>query len=66
VIEGKEWIIPIEVKSGTNLSATSFSDFMKKYTFELGIKFSKLPYQENEKIINAPLYLVSEVIKPFL
>jgi hypothetical protein len=63
LIENEEGVIPIEVKSGTNLSATSFTEFMKKYHSKFGVKFSKLPYKQNKQVINAPLYLASEVVK---
>jgi predicted AAA+ superfamily ATPase len=64
LIENEEGtIIPIEVKSGTNLSANSFNEFMKKYKFEFGFKLSKLPYKDNKSVINVPLYNANEVIK---
>ena len=54
--ENEQGIVPIEVKSNTNLTANSFKEFMKNYHSQLGIKISGLPYKENERVINLPLY----------
>jgi predicted AAA+ superfamily ATPase len=56
ITENESGVVPIEVKSGTNLTAASFSKFMKTHHSPLGIKISALPYKENEKVINLPLY----------
>lgn len=61
LIENENWIIPIEVKSGTHLSATSFTEFMKKYKSKFGLKLSRLPYKASENVINFPLYLAGEI-----
>jgi predicted AAA+ superfamily ATPase len=49
-------VVPVEVKSGTNLTAKSFSEFMNDNNLPLGVKISSKPYKENDKIINVPLY----------
>jgi len=54
--ENEQGVVPIEVKSSTNLTANSFKEFMKKHNSHLGIKISALPYKENEKVINLPLF----------
>ena len=56
ITENEIGVVPIEVKSGTNLTANSFNEFMKTNDSKLGIKISALPYEENEKVINIPLY----------
>ncbi|GHT60839.1 hypothetical protein AGMMS50239_10570 [Bacteroidia bacterium] len=56
ISENEQGVVPIEVKSGTNLSANSFKEFMKEHNSPLGVKISALPYKENEKVINMPLY----------
>ena len=56
ISENEQGVVPIEVKSSTNLSANSFKEFMKDSNSPLGIKISALPYKENEKVINLPLY----------
>jgi predicted AAA+ superfamily ATPase len=54
--ENETSAVPIEVKSGTNLTAKSFNEFMHTHNLPLGIKISSLPYKENDGIINIPLY----------
>jgi predicted AAA+ superfamily ATPase len=56
ITENEQGIVPIEVKSRTNLTATSFAKFMQDNNSELGIKISALPYKLNEKVVNLPLY----------
>ena len=56
VSENEQGVVPIEVKSSTNLTANSFKEFMKKNHSQLGIKISALPYKDNEEVINLPLY----------
>jgi len=56
ITENEQGVVPIEVKSSTNLTANSFNEFMKKNNSKLGIKISGLPYKLNEKVVNLPLY----------
>jgi predicted AAA+ superfamily ATPase len=56
ITENEQGVVPIEVKSGINLTAASFSEFMKTCNSPLGIKISALPYKQNEKVINLSLY----------
>jgi predicted AAA+ superfamily ATPase len=63
ISENERGVVPIEVKSGTNLSANSFKEFMKEYNSPLGIKISELSYKENEKVINLPLYSTGQLGK---
>ena len=50
-------IIPVEVKSGENVRATTFSNYIVKYSPKHAIKYSKLEYQKSEKFTHIPLYL---------
>jgi predicted AAA+ superfamily ATPase len=54
--ENETGVVPIEVKSSTNLTAKSFNEFMHSNNLPVGIKISSLPYKENDEIINIPLY----------
>ena len=55
-------ILPIEVKSGTNTSSASLSAFLRKCPdINLAAKLSLLPYRENDKIVNLPLYLATRL-----
>ena len=53
---------PIEVKSGRALASKSFTNFMRDNTsIRRGYKLSVLPYQENERITNLPIYLAETI-----
>ena len=55
-------IIAIEVKSGENVRSKSFSEFYKKYQLE-AIRFSALPYQQQDWMQNRPLYAVGSLFR---
>lgn len=61
IIQKKGEIVPIEVKSGENLRARSFTLFCEKYKPNKAIKTSPLPYHDSEKIINMPLYGIAYI-----
>lgn len=52
--EGK--VVPVEVKAERNLRAKSLKSFMSKYEIEKGIRLSLSGFEEQERIINIPLY----------
>jgi predicted AAA+ superfamily ATPase len=49
-------ILPIEVKSGSNVKAQSLKVYRERYKPELAIRFSLLPYEYNNGLLNIPLY----------
>jgi len=49
-------IVPIEVKSGSNVKAQSLKVYRQNYNPELSIRFSLLPLEENNGLLNIPLY----------
>ncbi|MDR1792713.1 MAG: ATP-binding protein [Bacteroidales bacterium] len=49
-------IVPIEVKSGLKVKAQSLKVYREKYSPELLIRFSLLPLEENNGLLNIPLY----------
>ena len=61
VIQKEGEIIPIEVKSGENLHAKSFTLFCEKYKPSKAIKTSPLPYHDNGKVVNVPLYGIAYI-----
>lgn len=61
VIQKDAEVIPIEVKSGENLRSKSFAMFCDKYQPDKAIKASILPYHDNGKIINVPLYGIAYI-----
>lgn len=56
-------IIPIEVKSGENLSARSLTIYRQKYNPDIAIKVSMKNLEKQEKTINVPLYLLWNIEK---
>ena len=54
-------IIPIEVKGGKSTTAASFKDFLKKYSPEKAVRFSKLDFEKNVNFTNMPLYLAGKL-----
>ena len=59
-------IVPIEVKSGLNVKSRSLKVYREKYKPELSIRFSLLPLENNNGLLNIPLYysfIFDEIIK---
>ncbi len=56
-------IIPIEVKSGENLRSRSFTLFCEKFKPDRAVKTSTLPFRDNEKVLNIPLYGIGAIMK---
>lgn len=54
-IEGN--VVPIEVKSGTNVKAKSLQTFRDKYQPKLSIRYSMKPLEYNNGLLNMPVYL---------
>ena len=51
---GKVW--PVEVKAETNVKAKSMRTFINNHPNLTGIRFSMLPYERQDWIVNIPLY----------
>ncbi len=49
-------LLPIEVKGGTSLKATSLHNYLKEHPDISAIRYSMLPYRQQENISNMPLY----------
>lgn len=56
VVNTKEGILPIEVKSGTHIKAKSLTTYLETSKTEQGIRISGRNFGINEKIISIPLY----------
>jgi hypothetical protein len=63
MIEKNSQIIPIEVKSSLNVKSKSLSEYRKKYQPELSIRLSLKNVEENDDLINLPLYLADYISK---
>ena len=50
-------VIPIEVKSGTNVKAKSLKTFRDNYNPRLSVRFSMKPLEYNNGLLNLPIYL---------
>ena len=59
VIQNGSNIVPIEVKAGSNKSATTFKKYIKENNPDFAIRFSEMNYVTDGKITNIPLYLVN-------
>ena len=62
VIQYKNKIIPIEVKSNKSTKNISLSKYNQKYDNEISIRFSMNNLNKDEKVLNIPLFL-TEYIK---
>lgn len=49
-------LLPIEVKGGTSIKATSLHNYLKEHPDISAIRYSMLPYRQQENISNMPLY----------
>lgn len=66
VIQSKNQIIPIEVKSDKNITAKSLTLYRKNYQPNLSIRFSIRNLRKDDDLLNLPLYMVdrlSEILK---
>lgn len=65
IIQHKNNIIPIEVKSSENINSISLKHYNEKYNPKVRIRFSMKNLQKDNNLINIPLFMV-EYIKKFL
>lgn len=54
-------VIPLEVKAKENLNAKSLKSFVSSYQLAYGVRTSMSDYREQEKLINLPLYGITEL-----
>ena len=65
VIQEKNCIVPIEVKSGENISNVSLSRYNENNDNKISIRFSTRNIDKSGKILNLPLFMV-EYIEKFI
>ena len=63
IIQNKNEIIPIEVKSGTTINNTSLTKYNEKFKPIKSIRFSLNNLKQDGKILNIPLYLIENINK---
>ena len=49
-------VYPIEVKAGANVRGKSLSQFLKENDTAEGLRYSLLPYKQQDRLTNIPLY----------
>jgi len=64
VLQCESRVIPVEVKSGTNLKAKSLKIFMDKYNPKYAVRTSPADYKQSDNLYDIPLYMI-ENIKAF-
>ena len=62
LIQNDNKIIPVEVKAGKNLQATSFKLFCQKHNPQTAIRISLADYKEEESMTNVPLYAINSIL----
>ncbi len=63
IIQYKNKIIPIEVKSNRNVNNVSLTRYNEKYNNDVSIRFSMNNLKKDGKIINIPLFLIEYISK---
>ena len=63
IVQAEQRILPIEVKAEANVHSKSLRTFIEKNPDLKGIRFSTLPYKDQDWMENVPLYNVEKLIK---
>lgn len=58
-------VAPIEVKAGLNLKSKSLKVAMEKFGLERGVRTSLAGYRDDGRLVNVPLWAISQVGKLF-
>jgi hypothetical protein len=61
IVQHNGSVIPIEVKAEENLNAKSLKAFISKYDLPMSVRTSMSDYRRQDKMINLPLYAISEL-----
>lgn len=61
VIQNKNKIIPIEVKSGKTTNNSSLTKYNEKYKTDLSIRLSLNNLVKDEKVLNIPLFMIEYI-----
>ena len=59
IVQTGSQIVPVEVKSGTNLRAKSLAVYMNKYQPRLAIRSSVANYKKTDNLYDVPFYLLN-------
>ena len=61
IIQYKDKILPLEVKSGENVKAKSLGVYMEKYKPQIAVRCSVSKYVRKENLIDIPLYAIGQL-----
>jgi predicted AAA+ superfamily ATPase len=61
IVEVNSTIIPVEVKSSTNLKAKSLKNYIEKFNPEVAIRTSTADYKKTDNLYDIPLYLIKRI-----
>lgn len=61
LMQKKNLIIPIEVKSSTNVKSRSFFNFCEKYSCDVKVRTSLMPSEIRDGLYNIPLYMMEYI-----
>lgn len=59
IVQTGSQIVPVEVKSGTNLRAKSLAVYMNKYQPHLAVRSSVANYKKTDNLYDVPFYLLN-------
>lgn len=59
IVQTGSQIVPVEVKSGTNLRAKSLAVYMNKYQPRLAVRSSVANYKKTDNLYDVPFYLLN-------
>ncbi len=62
IVQYKNSVIPIEVKSDVNIRSKSLSSYREKYKPEISIRFSLRNLKKDEGLINLPLFMADYLV----
>ena len=61
VVDTGEQIVPVEVKSETNLRAKSLKTYRERFEPELSVRTSMADYKKEDWLLNLPLYAIENI-----
>ncbi len=63
IFDDENYVIPIEVKSSTNLQSKSLKFFIEKNNIEKAVGTSLADFEKNDIIVNIPLYMINNILE---
>lgn len=61
IVDNGELVVPVEVKAEVNLKAKSLKTYGEKFAPQISVRTSMADYKKEERLINIPLYAISEM-----